>query len=245
MKPELAPQFRSVSIFATGQHTCAYLPDRTARTLFVDPREPLDTAGYATLVDQGFRRSGAYVYRPGCPSCRACLSLRIPVREFSPRRRHRRCIAHNADLIVTPVAPRFDAAQYELYCRYINSRHVGSQMANPSVRQFLDFLRADWCETRFYEFRRADGELLAVSVIDELRQGLSAVYTFYEPKLSERSLGTYAILWQIAEARRRGLDYVYLGYWIADCDKMRYKRDFLPHEVYRDGAWERVDSDGS
>jgi len=244
MNPHTQPAQRAVSIYATGEHPCAYLPERRARTLFVDPREPLNAGAYSSLVDQGFRRSGEYVYRPGCPSCSSCQSLRIPVAEFAPSRRHRRCLKLNSRLRIHVLPPTFREEHFALYQRYITHRHAGSQMADPSPRQYLDFLTASWAQTVFYEFRE-DDRLLAVSVVDELTYGLSAVYTFYEPELPKRGLGTLSILWLINETRQLGLPYLYLGYWIAECEQMSYKSGFRPHEVFVDGQWRRVEQEAS
>lgn len=240
MKPQPQPHLRAIPIYATGEHPCAYLADRRARTMFVDPRQPLNSSVYSELVDQGFRRSGEYVYRPGCPECSACRSLRIPVREFSLSRRHRRCLQANSNLQVHVLPPSFKEEHFALYKRYIAARHTGSQMADPTPRQYLDFLTASWCDSLFYEFRE-DGRLLAVSAVDELTTGLSAVYTYYEPDLPRRSLGMLAILWLIQETRNLGLPYLYLGYWIPECDKMRYKSDYRPHEVFEGQGWRRVE----
>src|SRR5690606_13251066 len=185
MKPHPQPQVRPVSIYATGEHPCAYLDDRQARTLFVDPRQPLDSTTYSSLVEQGFRRSGDYVYRPGCRGCNACKSLRIPVRDFRLSRRHKRCLKSNSNILVHERPAAFRAEHVELYQRYINERHVGSQMADPTPPQYLEFLATSWGESIFYEFRE-DGELLAVSVVDVLSNGLSAVYTYYQPTLAHR-----------------------------------------------------------
>jgi arginine-tRNA-protein transferase len=237
MKPHTAPP--TVPVYATGEHPCAYLPDRQARTLFVDPRQTLDSSLYSTLAEQGFRRSGDFIYRPGCHGCSACKSLRIPVRDFRLGRRHRRCLASNADVRVQAVSPTYRSEHFDLYQRYIASRHVGSQMSDPTPQQYLEFLATSWGKSRFYEFREND-RLLAVSVIDELNSGLSAIYTFYEPTLAQRSLGTLSIIWLIRETERLGLDYLYLGYWIAESPKMRYKADFKPHEIFDGNAWQRV-----
>ena len=239
MKPHTRPPKLPLPIYATGEHDCAYLPDRKARTLFVDPRQPLDSSIYTSLVEQGFRRSGDYVYRPGCHGCSACISLRIPVQEFRLSRRHKRCLKANRAVTVHERTAVFRAEQFELYRRYINERHVGSQMADPTPQQYLEFLTTSWGDRVFYEFREK-GELLAVSVVDILSNALSAVYTFYQPSLSKRSLGTLAIVWLIGEAQRRDFDYLYLGYWIAESDKMRYKADFVPHEIYVDNRWQRI-----
>lgn len=239
MKPHTRPHTLSLSIYATGEHECAYLPERKARTLFVDPRQPLDGAAYSSLVDQGFRRSGDYVYRPGCQGCSACKSLRIPVRDFHLSRRHQRCLKANAQVQVHERTAAYRSEHFALYQRYISERHVGSQMADPTPQQYLEFLATSWGDSVFYEFRE-NGDLLAVSVVDVLSNGLSAVYTFYQPSLLRRSLGTLAVVWLIGEAQRRNLDFLYLGYWIAESDKMRYKADFLPHEIFVHNEWRRV-----
>lgn len=240
MKPHSQPSFRSVSIYATGEHACAYLPERRARTLFVDPRQVMTNSLYSSLVEQGFRRSGEYVYRPGCAGCRSCKSLRIPVKAFSLSRRHRRCLSANEDLRIHVMPATYRDEHFELYQRYISERHAGSQMADPSIQQYMDFLTASWCDSVFYEFRQGE-RLLAVSAVDELTTGLSAVYTFYDPNESKRSLGTLAIIWLITETRQLGLPYLYLGYWIEESEKMRYKSTFTPHEVYDGGEWRRVE----
>lgn len=239
MKPHGQPHVRPVSIYATGEHPCAYLDHRLARTLFVDPRQALSTPIYSSLVEQGFRRSGDYVYRPGCRGCSACKSLRIPVRDFRLSRRHRRCLTANGDVCVHVIPPTFRSEHFELYRRYVAQRHAGSQMADPTPQQYLEFLTTSWGESLFYEFRE-HGRLLAVSAVDQLTSGLSAVYTFYEPSCSRRSLGTLAIVWLIREAQQLGLDYLYLGYWIGESAKMRYKADFRPHEIFDGTAWRRV-----
>jgi leucyl-tRNA---protein transferase len=231
---------RRLSIYATGEHACAYLPERTARTLFVDPRESLNPVVYDQLMEQGFRRSGDYVYRPNCPLCSACKSLRIPIDSFRQSRRHKRCVRQNAGVSVHAQAPRFRPEHFRLYERYIAARHAGSQMDQLGPEQYYDFLTAPWCDTVFYEFRE-HAELLAVAVADRLPRSLSAVYTFYAPEHAHRGLGTLAILSLIEEARRCGHRYLYLGYWIEECAKMRYKSEFRPHEVHTGNAWQRVE----
>lgn len=239
MKPHARPHTLSLSIYATGEHDCAYLPERKARTLFVDPRQPLNSGTYNSLIEQGFRRSGDYVYRPGCLGCSACKSLRIPVHDFKLSRRHKRCLRTNSEVRVQEQPAGYSPEHFELYQCYINERHIGSQMADPTPQQYLEFLATSWGDSVFYEFREGE-KLLAVSVVDVLTTGLSAVYTFYQPSLTQRGLGTLAIVWLLGEAQRRGLDYLYLGYWIAESDKMRYKADFLPHEIYVNDDWQRV-----
>lgn len=239
MKPHIEPS--TIPIYATGEHECAYLPDRLARTLFVDPRQPLDSRIYSSLAEQGFRRSGDYIYRPGCHACNACKSLRIPVGQFQLSRRHRRCLSVNARIQVQAVPAEFQAEHFSLYQHYLANRHVGSQMSNPTPQQYLEFLATSWGISRFYEFRE-DDQLLAVSVVDELHNGLSVIYTFYDSTLGKRSLGTLSIIWLIQETRRLKLDYLYLGYWIAESRKMRYKADFKPHEIFDGQTWQPVPS---
>ena len=227
----------SPGLLASGFHSCAYLTDRTARTVIVDPGFPVTNAVYSDLLRRGMRRSGSHIYAPACPACRACQSLRIPVSTFQPRRRQRRCWQHNADLNATMVSAGFSVEHFSLYSRYLQARHPGDGMEGHGPDDYLEFLVAPWSDTRFVEFRLS-GTLVAVAVIDLVEDGFSAVYTFFEPEFPRRGLGTYAILWQIDAACRYGLEYVYLGYWIAESGKMRYKADFSPCEVYRERRWQ-------
>ncbi|HET8701698.1 MAG TPA: arginyltransferase, partial [Nitrococcus sp.] len=177
---------RQLAVFATQEHACPYVHDRIARTALIDPYAPLDTVLYADLIQRGFRRSGNHLYRPSCPSCSACRSLRIPVARFRARRRHRRCLQRNADIRIDSVAPRYREAHFALYRRYIAARHPGGSMDNPTPESYQSFLTGSWCDTEFLELQE-NGRLLAVAVIDDLGNALSAVYTFYEPGLPERS----------------------------------------------------------
>jgi arginine-tRNA-protein transferase len=195
-----------------------------------------DVATYTLLSEHGFRRSGGHIYRPKCPSCEACVPIRVPVAEFRPRRVHRRNLRTNADVTLHPRTATFDPDHFALYERYIAARHTGGGMENPDPDTYLDFLTANWATTTFYEFRR-EQQLLAVAVVDELDDGLSAVYTFFDPAESRRSLGRFAVLQEIELARARGLQWLYLGYWIGECRKMAYKTEFLPHQYYLRGAW--------
>ncbi len=223
-------------LFLSATHPCSYLPDQTASTLFIDPRFPVTPKLVGDLARQGFRRSGDLLYRPHCQDCQACVPVRIPVDRFAPSRAQRRAFARNEDLQVRARPAGFDAEHFVLFLRYQNARHPGGTMANLDPPGYMRSLVGRHADTTFYEFRAA-GALAAVAVVDLLPDGLSAVYTFYDPSLAPRGLGTHAILWQVAEARRRGLPFLYLGYWVKGSAKMAYKTRFRPLEAYRDGLW--------
>lgn len=226
----------NIRVYLSTSHACPYLPDETATSLIIDPELDTDTIRLTQLTQNGFRRSGELIYRPHCPSCQACVSVRIPVAGFSPNRAQRRSMLRNRDLEVCTVSPVFKEEHFEMYVRYQQSRHPGSDMCDPNPDKYRQFLVANGRNSVFFEFK-LNGALVAVSVVDVLLDGLSAVYTFFEPEHNKRSLGTYAILWETEEARRRNMDWLYLGYWIEDCDKMSYKANFRPIQGFRNGAW--------
>jgi arginyl-tRNA--protein-N-Asp/Glu arginylyltransferase len=225
-----------LKFYATQEHPCSYLPTEQATTLFLDPSQPMDVAVYAKLSDVGFRRSGDHLYRPHCQNCSACIPARLPAALFSPNRQQRRIIKRNTDLTVTAARPTFSEEYYALYARYIEHHHADGDMYPPNREQFSTFLVRDLEFSYFYEFR-LNGQLLAIAVTDLLPSGLSAVYTFYDPDHERRSLGRYAILWQIAETARLGLHCVYLGYWIKNCRKMNYKTQYRPIELFVNQCW--------
>jgi arginyl-tRNA--protein-N-Asp/Glu arginylyltransferase len=225
-----------LKFYATQPHTCSYLPEEQATTLFLDPSQPMDVNVYADLSEMGFRRSGDHLYRPHCQRCTACVPARIPCAQFLPGRQQKRILKRNADLVVSLTTPTFTEEYFTLYQRYIIERHADGDMYPPSREQFATFLVRDLPFSRFYEFRAA-GRLLAVAVTDVLPNGLSAVYTFYEPGEERRSLGRFAIMWQIGEALRLGLEAVYLGYWIKNCQKMSYKTQYRPIQLLIDQRW--------
>jgi arginine-tRNA-protein transferase len=225
-----------VSLYATPPHECMYLPERTAITVFLDPLFPKSPHIYSALSAQGFRRSGEHLYRPHCQACQACVPLRIPTGRFAARRTQRRVWNKNQDIEVIRTDPGYRHEHFELYVRYLSHRHSGGGMDNPSPHSYMQFLTCRWARTYFYEFRLA-GQLLGVAVADQFDNGLSAIYNFFDPGQSWRSLGAYMILWEIQEARRLGLPYLYLGYWIPECRKMRYKVEYQPVEYYRRGNW--------
>ncbi|MHB0776478.1 arginyltransferase [Halomonas sp. WWR20] len=231
---------RDLRFFLTVPHGCSYLPEREATTLFLDPQESPGQGVYDALALLGFRRSGRHLYRPHCEGCRACVSVRIPVEDFVPSRTQRKLINRNRDIEKRIRLAEYDDEHYALYARYIRARHADGDMHPPSREQYRTFLTLDHPYARLIEFR-LDGELLAVAATDVLGHGLSAIYTYYDPAadLDRRSLGSYAILYQIEVARRQGLPHVYLGYWIQQSPKMNYKHTFQPLEYLNGRRWRR------
>ncbi|MFS1525367.1 arginyltransferase [Microbulbifer sp. 2304DJ12-6] len=229
-------QLDSVRLLATLPHPCGYLPDREANTVFVDPQTEMDQRLYNHLSELGFRRSGAYLYRPQCATCKACIPARVPVSLFVPNRNQRRCWKRNRDLDIFHIETIDTDEHYALYARYIEQRHADGEMYPPGREQYRSFLCQAWGATRYIELR-ARGVLIAVAVTDLLTAGLSAIYTFFDPDEDRRSLGSYSILYQIEWARRLGLANLYLGYWIEQCHKMAYKSQFQPIEMLVENRW--------
>lgn len=232
----MTSSLRDLKVYTTYPHSCSYLRDQEATTLFVDPRQPVDQKLYSKLSVMGFRRSGNHIYRPHCTHCNACTPARIPIDGFEPRRGQKRIWQRNQDLRVINTDDIDDDAAFDLYHRYISLRHSDGDMYPPEREQYQAFLNSVWDCTRYFRFYDK-GRLIAVAVVDKLEDGLSAIYTFFDPQADKRSLGVYAILWEVEQAREMGLDYLYLGYWIRDCQKMSYKADYRPLQVYVNSRW--------
>lgn len=218
----------------TPPYECNYLSNQLATIVYVEPNNP---TLYDNLSQQGFRRSGSHIYRPECQSCDACIAMRVPVLQFAPRRSQRRVWQKNQDLTISAAPPAFNQEHFNLYCSYLTARHKGDGMDSTTPRTYTQFLTSSWSKTVFYEFRLKK-QLLAIAVVDQLKNGLSAVYTFFDPDYSARSLGVYAILWEIEQTKRLNLDWLYLGYWVKDCQKMSYKTEYQPLEYYHQGKWQ-------
>lgn len=228
--------FTQIPVVMTEPHTCNYLPEQTAHSIFIAPDYPVSNTMHSILLRHGFRRSGDYLYKPSCQKCHACLSSRIVCRDFELTRRLKRIQKKNLDLTTQLHPSSFSDEYFDLYFRYLAHRHQDGGMYPPSIQQFQSFLLSEWCDTRFIEFRLQQ-RLIAVSVVDFVDDGLSALYTFFDPDFEQRSLGALAILSQIQLCKDNHLDYVYLGYWIEQCQKMRYKQEYQPLELFVDPHW--------
>jgi len=230
------------TFYISTPHTCSYFAEREASTVFVDPQNPADTVTYNYLIRVGFRRSGDLVYRPQCYDCNDCVSVRLPVAGFQPRRNQQRVARKNQDLEVNILPGEFRHEHFELYKNYQQDRHPESSMNDDNPDHYEDFLFYRGIDTELVEFR-LHGRLLCVAVMDLVADGLSAVYTFYDTAYAKRGLGVNAILWQVEEARKRGKPHVYLGYWIKHHEKMHYKIQYSPVEGFIDKKWRLIDRD--
>ncbi|MBB6309846.1 arginyltransferase [Xanthobacter tagetidis] len=245
--PRDTPQF-----YLTAPSPCPYLPGREERKVFTHLVGERAGALNDVLTQGGFRRSQSIAYRPACEGCRACVSVRICVDDFVEGRSFRRVLADNADLVGAMKAPTPTSEQYGLFRSYVTARHGSGGMADMSVLDYAMMVEDTHVETRLVEYRKAGpdsrilgrgtGDLMAVALTDVLSDGLSMVYSFYNPNVAHRSLGTFLILDHVARAREMKLPFVYLGYWVQGSRKMDYKRRFLPQERLSPQGWERVEA---
>lgn len=240
-KSDLTSFEHALELYITAEHDCPYLEERRAINLLVDPTFLPSGEQYEVLIEKGFRRSGRHIYRPSCRRCSECVSTRIPVDFFKQSRSQKRNWRLNQDLSVHINRSKQLTVEHEqLYNAYIKERHYGGGMDGDSLSDVANFLFSSWSETVLLEVREQE-RLLAVAVTDCVPNGISAVYTFYEPQIAhQRGLGTFCLLWQIHWVQSQGLEYVYPGYWIKASNKMNYKTRFQPIEGLIDGRWVKL-----
>lgn len=226
-----------INFFASAPEPCSYLDNKKSISAFANPYIDMDMQTYNTLIEHGFRRSGGYVYRPHCNNCQACVSVRVPTKNYQFSKSEKRLLKKNSNISVQCVHDKFKMEHFDLYKRYLKSRHSDSSMSNPSKSDYHRFLICDWSETQFIEYR-LNKVLIGVAVTDLVEDGLSALYTFYDPDHANKSIGHFSVLQQIKLAQERHLNYLYLGYWIENCQKMAYKKRYKPLEVFIDEHWQ-------
>lgn len=232
------PQF-----YITAPSPCPYIEDKMERKVFTSLAGPLSDQFHNQLVKDGFRRSQGIAYKPACEECSACISARIVVDDFEPSRSQRRIMARNRDMHSEFTGPHATSEQYSVLRPYLDARHPDGGMADMSVHDYTGMVEETTVDTQIVEYRigarlsAAPRTLIGIALTDVLEDGLSMVYSFFDPDAGERSLGTYMILDHVSHARKRGLRYVYLGYWIKGCNKMDYKSRFQPLEVLKSGKW--------
>ena len=220
-----------------GETPCPYLPDRWERKVLTELTGPGVRERYDLLSRAGFRRSHRFAYRPACRGCAACVPVRVDARRFEPGKSLRRVMRINSDLSVREISSDASEEHFGVFSSYVRSRHWDGEMADMSFSDYRAMVEQSELATRLVEFRTSDDRLLGVLLLDWLSDGASAVYSFFDPAEARRSLGSYMVLWLIEVARAKGLEHVYLGYWIAEAPKMAYKTRFRPIEGLKAEGW--------
>lgn len=235
--------FTTLQFYATAPYSCSYLSDRVARSQVATPAHLINADLYGELVSNGFRRSGMYTYRPYCDGCKACTACRVNIQQFAPKRYQKRAFKKHQGLQAKVGDLAYIQEHYELYMSYQKDRHAGGGMDSDDQDQYQQFLLQSKVNTRLVEFRDGPndpepGKLRIVSIIDIIQDGLSSVYTFFDTSVENASYGTYCIMWQLEQAKKLNLPYLYLGYLIKESPKMAYKSEFEPLEILVDDHWQ-------
>ncbi len=229
---------QKIQFYVTAPYSCSYLASQLAQSLIATPQHLIDGHQYSGLIQQGFRRSGKFVYRPHCENCNACIPVRLPVADFQARRSQKRAYKQHQNLDASVSTLSFDEAHFALYKAYQIARHEGN-VQEETAEQYRNFLVQSNVDSLFISFT-LDGVLKIVSVVDIVEDGVSAVYTFYDTEDTKASYGTYSIMWLINWCKQLKLPYLYLGYWIKNSQKMAYKENYGPQEALIDGEWLKI-----
>mgnify|MGYP000246114392 FL=1 len=231
------PSFEKIQFYTTTKYNCSYIDKMDAQSLVVTPYKSINQSIFQDLIEKGFRRSGQYIYKPNCKSCTACIPIRLPVQKFLFSKTQKRIYKKHGYFKVREAPLAFKQKHFDLYLKYQNKRHSFINNDQNNLDDYNDFLIKSNVKSKFIEFW--DGDLLKiVSIVDIVSDGISAVYTFYDPDDEKVSYGTYSIIWLINWCKAQQLKYLYLGYWIGECDKMKYKTNFKPYELYIKGYWQ-------
>jgi len=227
-----------IQFYVTAPYTCSYLSNQLAQSIIATPQHLVDGHQYSGLIQQGFRRSGKFVYRPHCENCNACIPVRLPVTDFQTSRSQKRAYKQHQHLEAIVSTLSFDEAYFALYKAYQIARHEGNAQEE-TAEQYRNFLVQSNVDSLLISFT-LNGVLKIVSVVDIVEDGVSAVYTFYDTADTKASYGTYSIMWLIDWCKQLKLPYLYLGYWIKNSQKMAYKENFGPQEALIDGEWLKI-----
>ena len=236
----IKPSYQSIKLYKTVAEPCPYLPDLQSSSIIVDPDMEVDNYIFSSLSKSGFRRSGEMLYKPRCHNCNACISVRIPTETFKANRSQKRTWKRNLDIDASIEPAQFKQEHFELYIRYQQARHPDSSMCNDDPDKYKNFIMSRFSDSEFHVFYLKNN-LVGVCVTDKLDNGISAVYSFFEPELHQRSLGTLFIMHLIKYAKLNRMPFVYLGYWVKNSQKMHYKRKFRPLEGFIDDQWVILD----
>jgi leucyl-tRNA---protein transferase len=221
------------NLYLTEQGTCSYLSGLSSRHLIVEPDKLITYSMFDALIQRGYRRSGTNLYRPWCDSCRSCLSVRVNVNQFKTKRSQRRTWKKNQHIRLKRLPPILYEEHFNLYHKYLLARHPGDNMGQMNEADYMDFLTCQWARSSFFCFYDKD-RLMGVSAVDQIDNGLSATYTFFDPEYADHSPGVFSILSLIEACKSLKLNYLYLGFYIPDCDKMNYKKEYQPLEYFYD-----------
>ncbi len=228
-----------IQFYVTTNYSCGYIKERNARSLVAAPYKKVNAKAYNDLIQSGFRRSGQYVYKPQCKDCQACVPIRLVISNFLLSRSQKRVKKNHKNIQAKILPLAFHQEHYNLYTDYQNKRHQLNSKLEEDIVEYKDFLVSSNVNSKLIEFR--DNErLVMVTVVDNIEEGLSAVYTFYDCDEEKKSYGTFSILWLIDYCLKNKLSYLYLGYWINQSNKMKYKINFKPYELMIDGLWKQM-----